>query len=80
MWRSKQPPVVTKFYGDVPFELYFERNWDLQLARSCGGSYWTPFINARARMSHQAVSKTRELVVAVFFYRLQIANNKKLIN
>ena len=28
---------VTKFSGDVPFELCFERNWDLALVLSCGG-------------------------------------------
>ena len=35
MYRSKQPPIVMKFSGDVPFELCFERNWDLLVALSC---------------------------------------------
>ena len=36
MQRSKQPPVVKKFSGDVPFELCFERNQGLPLALSYG--------------------------------------------
>ena len=36
VWHSKQPPIVTKFSGDVLFELCFEHNQDLLLALSCG--------------------------------------------
>ena len=54
--HSKQPPIVTKFSGDGPFELCFECNWDLTFVFSWGKTEgaecignWMPFVNAHMR-------------------------------
>ena len=54
-------PIVRKFSGDGPFELCFERDWDLPSAlfagkieghAECTGC-WKPFVSCtRARMTH----------------------------